>query len=411
MMALRAIALMAQSALILYSAYIFAMALGALRRSKPRKEESAHRTARDFAVIIPALDEEIVVGQLLKSFQIQDYPRDRFHIYVIADNCTDRTAEVAREHGAIVHERFSDNERTKGYAIRFLLQRLEAEGVSHDVYVIIDADNIVLPSFLSEMNRAFERGHHVVQGFRATKNPLESWTTRLDYISECAAEMESRGRRGWGLSCGLRGTAMAFSSQLLDELGGWQECEGFHEDIKMQANCVLHGYRVAWWPEAVAYDEKLTSMKDMSSQRSRWLAGDIQVFRKYFFRLLARGIRRADFHRLEQALYLSRLMLPRSSLAAGALLMLCLSLFPFTQGIVWRWEVWAAALGGQFLCLVAGLLLARAPRSMYLTLTISPAFSLIWLRALAGGALGRRRYRKASHASTVTVDDILNKGR
>ena len=410
-MALGAIALVIQTTLIFYSAYIFAMALGALRRLKLQRGGDTPRTVRDFAVIVPALNEEMVIVQLLESFRIQDYPRDRFQVYVVADNCTDRTAEVAREHGVIVYERFSESERSKGYVIRFLLEQLRAAGVSHDVYVIMDADNIVLPSFLSEMNRAFERGHHVVQGLRATKNPLESWTTRLDYISECAAELETRGRRGWGLSSGLRGTAMAFSSQLLDELGGWQECEGFHEDIKMQANCVLHGYRVAWWPEAVAYDEKLTSIRDISSQRSRWLAGDIQVFRKYFFRLLAGGIRRADFHRLEQALYLSRQMLPRSSLAAGLLLMLCLSLFPFSQGVIWRWEIWAAALGGQFLCLIVGLLLARAPRSMYLALTISPAFSLIWLWVLASSVVGRRRYRKASHASSVTVDDILNKER
>ena len=142
-------------------------------KEKPILEKKNHK----FMAIIPAHNEEKVVANLISSLQKQNYPQNLYDIYVIADNCTDKTAEVAKNAGAIVYERFDEEHKTKGFALNWFLKQKIEEDAQYDAFCIFDADNIVDPNFIKNMNRKLCQGEEVVQGYRDIKNPTDSWIT------------------------------------------------------------------------------------------------------------------------------------------------------------------------------------------------------------------------------------------
>ncbi|MFC1935243.1 glycosyltransferase family 2 protein [Chloroflexota bacterium] len=408
MTVLTIMAIIIQLVIIFYSLYIFLFAFAGVFKKKKRIVPPDSAPRRKFAVLIPARNEESSIGQLLKSLQAQDYPSECYDVYVVADNCTDHTADVAWGFGTTPYERFNDVEMTKGYALEFLLDRVLEGGKTYDGFAIFDADNIVDPDFLKEMNRAFANGCHVVQGQWQAKNPGENWLTRLNHASALLASLEQQGRLNLGLSCGLSGTSMAFSAEALQRLGGWKAyC--LLEDLEMQARCVSKGLRVVWWPEAISYDETTISMRQASNQRLRWVRGGIQVFLRYFSRLLVDGIKTLDLQKVEHYLWISRSLLPRSILIFVILCFMLFSLLGPLEAIFLPWPLWVLLTAGFLLCFLLGLAKHKADWRSYFALLFSPAFVAIWLWAMTGNMFVRRlQWHKTSHASTVSAEDVLS---
>jgi len=106
---------------VIYKNLYSAIGLFLTRRFKPAKKN--HK----YAVLIAARNEQTVIGNLIDSIRSQDYPSELVTIFVVADNCTDETAKVAREAGAVVYERFDSEHRTKGYALQFLVKNIEKD--------------------------------------------------------------------------------------------------------------------------------------------------------------------------------------------------------------------------------------------------------------------------------------------
>ena len=142
-------------------------------KEKPILEEKNNR----FMAIIPAHNESNVIKNLVESLKRQDYPKELYDIYVIADNCTDDTAKIAKDAGAIVMERNDPEHKTKGYALQWFLQKKIEENAQYDAFCIFDADNIVDKNFLKSMNKKLCQGEDVVQGYRDIKNPTDSWVS------------------------------------------------------------------------------------------------------------------------------------------------------------------------------------------------------------------------------------------
>jgi Glycosyltransferases, probably involved in cell wall biogenesis len=133
-----------------------------------------------FAIFISARNEQGVIFELLDSLTSQDYPKDRYDIYVVADNCTDNTAGVAREHGAYVFEREDHEQVGKGYALNYLYAKVkELKGVGYyDAYIVFDADNIVDKEFFREANKTFDTGKFdAFTTYRNSKNYDGNWIT------------------------------------------------------------------------------------------------------------------------------------------------------------------------------------------------------------------------------------------
>ena len=246
-------------------------------KEKPLKVNKEHK----FMAIIPAHNEETVVGNLIESLKNQNYNKELYDIYVIADNCTDNTARVAKNAGAIVYERYDETKKTKGYALDWFLQQKIKENAQYDAICIFDADNIVDKNFIKAMNKKLCQGEEVVQGYRDIKNPTDNWITSgyaLFYWT--MHRFYHLARYNLGLSPLLNGTGFMVSFDIIKENNGWKTVT-LTEDIEFSLQRILKGKRLGWSTEAIVYDEQPTGFKQSWSQRSRWTVGHMQCMKEY----------------------------------------------------------------------------------------------------------------------------------
>jgi len=242
-----------------------------------------------YAVIVAARNEESVIGNLLESLKQQDYDMSLVDLYVIADNCTDNTANVARSHGAIVVERENKIEVGKGYALDYLFTHLQEEKIAYDGYFVFDADNLVMPNYITEMNKVFSNGNKVVTSYRNTKNYGDSWITAcngLYFLRECRFLNNSRNIIKSGAS--VSGTGFVVSHDVIYDFGGWKYFL-LTEDVQFTVECALRGIRIAYAYNAVFFDEQPKSFMQSWYQRLRWVKGGYQVLMTYGTRLLKKS--------------------------------------------------------------------------------------------------------------------------
>lgn len=245
-------------------------------KDKPLQVKKDHK----FMAIIPAHNEEAVVGNLVESLKKQNYNKDLYDIYVIADNCTDNTAKVAKEAGAIVYERFNNSKKTKGYALDWFLQQKIKEDAPYDAFFIFDADNIVDPDFIKNMNKKLCQGEDVVQGYRDIKNPTDSWITAGYAIFYWTMHrFYHLARYNLGLSPLLNGTGFMVRFDVVKPQG-WDTVT-LTEDIEFSLKRIIKGKRLGWATDAIVYDEQPVGFKQSWSQRSRWTIGHIQCLQEY----------------------------------------------------------------------------------------------------------------------------------
>ena len=245
-------------------------------KDKPYLTNKNHK----FMAIIPAHNEEAVVANLIESLKKQTYDKNLYDIYVIADNCTDNTAEVARNAGAIVLERFDPAHKTKGYALQWFLKQKIEENADYDAFFVFDADNIVDKDFIVNMNKKLCQGEDVVQGYRDIKNPTDNWITAgyaLFYWS--MHRLYHLARYNIGLSPLLNGTGFMVKFDVVKP-NGW-ETETLTEDIEFSLKQIIQGRKLGWATDAIVYDEQPTSFKQSWSQRSRWTVGHMQCLKVY----------------------------------------------------------------------------------------------------------------------------------
>lgn len=250
--------------------------------------------ANRYAILIAARNEEAVLPHLLESIRAQDYPAELITTYVIADNCTDRTATVAAAGGARVYQRFNNTQVGKGYALNYLLEqmRLSGELDNYDAFLIFDADNLLCPDYVNQINRVCSDGYQVFCGYRNSKNFGSSWISSghaLWYLHESTHMNQSR--MILGNCCTVSGTGFGFTRQLLDKTGGWNFFT-LTEDIEFRTWCATHGVRIGYSHDAILFDEQPTTLALSVRQRTRWVQGGVQVSLRYlgdYFRGIFRG--------------------------------------------------------------------------------------------------------------------------
>lgn len=264
--------------------YLFFTIVGIFTRKTFPKTDKKLR----YAIMIAARNEEKVIGKLLDSIAACDYPQDKLTVFVVAHNCTDDTARVARERGAIVYEYNNPEENTMGYAYRKLIENLNADFgyKSFDGIFSINADNVVSPDYFSLMNDAFvyNGAKEVITSFRNSSNFGDNYMSRLYgiyFISCCRYEM--RGRTMFGCSTRVSGTGYVFPSELIKD--GWQYVT-LTEDWEFSADQVASGRKILYCDEAQFFDEQPTTMRIMFRQRLRWARGHTIVFFTRFAKLV-----------------------------------------------------------------------------------------------------------------------------
>lgn len=256
---------------------IFIFGIFSKRKSYAISEEKLR-----YGVVIAGRNEERVIGNLIKSIHKSDYPQDKLDIFVIAHNCSDKTAEIARNNGAIVYEYNNENERTKGYALKHIFECIQRDyGImNYDGFHVFDADNILDKEYFNKMNDAFlaNNREYAITSFRNSKNFGTNVLTAcygLLYVSGCT--LESGGRNALGMSSRILGSGFLVSSEMVKD--GWNIVI-LSDDTDFTIDQVLQGKKVLYCDEAMYYDEHPTTFKAMWRQRLRWAKGTLIVCKK-----------------------------------------------------------------------------------------------------------------------------------
>ncbi len=269
---------------ILFAHQIVYLLVGLLHKPKLFTEAKENR----YAVLISARNEENVIGHLLNSINLQTYPMELVDIYVVADNCTDKTAEISRKCGAMVYERFDTEKIGKGYALDFLLDHIkESKGEDfYDGFFVFDADNILEPDFIEQMNLTFSAGYKIITSYRNSKNYDTNWISSgyaMWFLRE--ARYVNNARMILNTSCAISGTGFLFHRDMLKKRDGWK-CYLLTEDIEFTTVNVIDGEKVGYCHKAMLYDEQPETFSQSWTQRLRWARGFLQVFRYHGLKLI-----------------------------------------------------------------------------------------------------------------------------
>ncbi len=264
---------------ICYSYQFFFVIIPFIIKPKEHKEVKYHK----YAILIPARNEGFVIKQLLDSISEQTYPQDLITTFVVADNCVDNTASIAREQNAVVLERENKEFRGKGHALDYLFEYIKATYSYNefDGYFVFDADNVLEKNYIEEMNKGFSDGYKILTSYRNSKNYGDNWVSAgyaLWFLRE--SKYLNHSRFLLNTSCAISGTGFLFSKEIVENNNGWK-CYLLTEDIEFTVSNVIKGEKIGYCSKAIFYDEQPIKFRQSWKQRMRWARGYLQVYGKY----------------------------------------------------------------------------------------------------------------------------------
>jgi 1,2-diacylglycerol 3-beta-glucosyltransferase len=357
----------------IFPIYLALLSILALLPVKIRSEQNARK--KSFAIVVPAHNEELVIGKTLKSLSSIEYPRELFDVIVIADNCTDQTANIVRSAGAAAYERSNRTEVGKGYALRWGFDKILGAEKKYDAIVVIDADCEVTPNMLSILHTYLHRGARVVQIADIVTPKPGVWNSEIIRLGFTLYNVvRPLGKRLIGCSVGLRGTGMCFAADILRDIP-WQ-AYSFAEDLEYGLNLVLHGIKVDFAPEAAVISAMPDQSNQSETQRARWESGRKPLVRHYSPKLLSQSLRKLSYPLFDT--FLDLVMPPFVNLSVMIVFIILLHAFFFVLGIEllrpYLW-IWVAVLGAAFTHALLGLIAAKADRHLYKSLLYVPRYA------------------------------------
>ncbi len=350
------------------------------------KREPSKEKKKKFAIIIPAHNEEKVIDGTLRSAKQVSYPSDLFDVIVVADNCTDRTAKIALANGAIVFERFDTARRGKGYALNWIIPQVLERLPKYEACVFVDADSIIKPDFLDEMNISLQKGHRIIQGSDLVLDNSTAWRVQLMLIAFALQNyVRPLGKSRLGFSTPLKGNGMCFAAEVLRTMK-WDETS-LGEDLDMGMELIAVGEKIHFNPDAVVYASMPTHADSAATQRTRWEGGRFASMRTKVPAILRQAWKKKSLYIFEAALDaafppLAILLLGSAVFVFVNVLFVKFGLFG-TNALVLAWLFIIAMI---IIHCILGMIIARVhPRNLLAFLYV-PRF-LIWKLGVYGTML------------------------
>ena len=363
--------------------YLVSLLAAAARGSRRPPQSAAAGDPLRLLVLVPAHNEEKVIGASLAAIQAVDYPHDRFEAVVIADNCDDATAEVSRAAGASVLVRCDPERRGKGWALAWALERISDQRRGSDAVVFVDADCEASPNLLRALEGSLRAGWEAAQAGYVVSNPHESWSSALRYAAFSLINfVRPLGKDVLGLSCGILGTGFALTWNVL-ERHPWNAWS-LSEDHDYHLRLVAAGVRVRYVPEAWVSSAMPTTLRDSRQQNLRWEAGKKNLIRRWTPTLLWAGLRRRNAALIHAGM--EPLVPPQSLLLVWNVVIAAIAATTHSRR-AFRLAGWN--LLGQVAYIGGGLVLVRAPLVVYRALLMAPLLAVWKLTLHARVALGR----------------------
>jgi cellulose synthase/poly-beta-1,6-N-acetylglucosamine synthase-like glycosyltransferase len=371
----------------LASGYVLFFALLGRRVAKfPPIQSVADQDPARFLVLVPAHNEEQCIAATVASLTAQQYPSDRYKIIVIADNCSDKTAQVVREMGAEAWERQNLSDRGKGQALRWALDL--AKDLEFDAVVFIDADTTVDSRLLSQFNHRIKSGAQAMQARYDFELKDEQWFSILSHASKTAeAALFWTPRQHLNLTCFIQGNGFCLSRSLLQRIP-WA-AYSIVEDIEYSIQLVLAGERIHFVDEARVISRPTQSLGDAFPQRLRWASGTFPIMARYIPQLLMGGIVRGNLFLAESAIALA--LTSRMFVVYLTVLALAFAAFTSGAGAVTSATLLIATILAQFIYLILLIRCGSEKVSVIKTILFTP-FYLMWLLGIQlFAAVGFRR--------------------
>lgn len=290
--------------IVVYFTQNMYLVVGTFTKNKKYQEAKKYHT---YGYVICAHNEEIVIGNLIDSIKKQNYPKDKIHIFVCCDNCTDRTSEISKQHGAIVIERSHDEENmgkcyTLDYAFKHILNNYDNLGI--EAYFVFDADNLVTSDYTLKMNECFDSGILVCTSFRDSKNFDDNWISAgSSYTFYRENLLIHKSRSNLGIGTYISGTGFYVDANIIKKLNGWPFTT-LIEDIEFSTYCCLNDIKIGYCGDAYFYDEQPQSLKDSWIQRMRWCRGTHQCFHRYGWKLFKKVIKNRSVYASEMLIHI-----------------------------------------------------------------------------------------------------------
>jgi cellulose synthase/poly-beta-1,6-N-acetylglucosamine synthase-like glycosyltransferase len=347
-----------------------------------------------FAILVPAHNEELLIGRTVAALRQLDYPAERFAIHVVADNCTDDTARVARQHGACVHERNDTSKRGKGAALNWLVRELADEAPLTDALVVVDADSDLSPHFLSVMSDHLRSGADIVQGLNLVRVSEDRPVIRIRELAlELSCHLRPLAYTRLGGSSGLYGNGVCLIPAICRRYP-WSE-SSVVEDGELFIRLVQEGHRVAFASGAVVRSVMPATLRDARSQSVRWERARFDHVRDAA-QFVWRGVRHGDPNALFAGLAL--LHPPAALLAAAGVLGVAAGTVAGVHGLAFLAAVSLIALAAYILR--GAWLGGMGPHVMLKLALWAPRYTgwKVWVMALAALGVDRGEWVRTRRA-------------
>lgn len=402
---------------LMYFHQMIYLIVGTLRQSKVKDKEFKKHT---IGIVIPARNESKVIGNLIKSIRANDYPQELIKIFVVADNCTDDTAQICRDLDCIVFERFDTEKIGKGFVLHWLFDQLhkqpEYSNLLPDAYIVIDADNVLKENFITEINKVYDSGYEMVTSYRNSKNFGKNWITAgYGYWFLHEARHLNNSRMIMGVSCAISGTGFLISRKVVEEFGNWSFFT-LTEDIQCSTEYTLTNKKVGYCGNAELYDEQPETFKQSWIQRKRWAKGFYQVFGRHGGKLFAKSLRSFSCWDVLTTLFpavfitlASLLIVPACTIAA-----LCIGEY---ASLLYILQYLGISLAGMYMVMfVLALLVAitewkkiKCPNyKKILYLFTFPFFEATYIPIAVVALFQKITWKPIAHTVNVSLDEINN---
>jgi len=330
---------------------------------------------RKFALVIPAYNEEKMIAKTIYSINGIIYPRSNYEVFVIADNCTDRTAKIAKDLGAIVLERHNNVQRGKGFALRWGFDKIFNEYDRFDAIIVLDSDSLVSGNFMEVMNYYLENGSRVIQSSDLVLPQHGNWSSEATRIGFLLFNyVKPLGRKLLRLNINLKGNGMCFASDVLKKYP-WQSW-ALTEDLEYSLMLLLKGEKIDFAPEGFVWAQMPLKASNAESQRSRWEMGRKYISKRYAGIFLKESFKRRSFSFLDT--FIDLITPPFVNT------MFIVLLFIVLNSVYWLIDpskyffslLWGGVAILGFMHLFLGLILVKADKNFYKSLLYIPIYAL-----------------------------------
>lgn len=338
-----------------------------------RKNDIEKDIHNRFAIIVPAHNEELLIASFCESILSVDYDRNNYSVYIIADNCNDRTEQICSGYSVNVLSRKNNEKRGKGYALEWALEQINVD--AYNAILILDADTTVKSNILNELNIVLNKGEQAIQCYIDVPNRSETWFTQLIYLSRTINDLLYHSAKDkLGFSSYLMGTGMCFHKDLLKKMR-WGAFS-LSEDWEYYAKLIEEGYRIAFAEKAVIRQMESNSLEQATTQRLRWASGRFYVVKSLGAKLLLKGLLHRNIVMADASL---ALLLPNWSLQVNLILLVLIAALMLPISIIATLIIVSSSilLVFQGLIVLLGLFLVEQPWAVFRAIMRAPIF-LIW---------------------------------